>query len=277
MFTGEELMLICNLTKRQYLNPEVFGEEPRLKAIAESWQGSMTGLTVLLADGNNRGGGDLRVDHALIGSWAGDEIAILDDSSALAVTRQSLREIAGTWKDLSADIIAVINQGEDWTAGSLDATSVIPAVWQRRCLECSGKPLLASNNWTMPLLSLTDLFAIFGQRPAVTPGLREKRLQEGLDELSKLLRTAPAYKVQQLTLKFKADGSGVDRALLEVKPLQGGTPQVLPLQFAASPGELLNNFQLATTPADVLQMFFPVLEHFHGRLNAARPNTSQGA
>jgi len=33
----------------------------------------------LLADGNNRGGGDLHSDHPIIGSWAGDRIVIAGD------------------------------------------------------------------------------------------------------------------------------------------------------------------------------------------------------
>lgn len=270
-------MLICNLTKRQFLDPEIFGEKPSVKAIAESWQGSMTALVVLLSDGNNRGGGDLRVDHSLIGSWAGDAIVMVDDANAKVTGQGSLQAIRKTWSDVSANIIAVINQAENWTAGQLDATSLIRTTWQRRCLECSGKPLLTSENWNKPLLSLTDLFAIFGQRPAITPGVREKRLQEGLNELSKLLRTPPAHKVHQLTLGLKADASGLDMALLSVKPLQGGTHQVLPLQFADSPGDLRNNFQLGTTPAEVLQLFFPILEIFQARMNTSRSNPRQGA
>ena len=39
----------------------------------------MLGLAILLADGNNRGGGDLRSEHPIIGSWAGDRIVIAGD------------------------------------------------------------------------------------------------------------------------------------------------------------------------------------------------------
>src|SRR5262249_37659918 len=41
--------------------------------------GALTALAILLADGNNRGGGDLRSDHPVIGSWAGDRIVIAGD------------------------------------------------------------------------------------------------------------------------------------------------------------------------------------------------------
>lgn len=46
--------------------------------------GTLTALTILLASANGRGGGDLRLeeDHPLeeiVGSWAGDRIAIIGD------------------------------------------------------------------------------------------------------------------------------------------------------------------------------------------------------
>ncbi len=269
-------MLICNLTKKQYLDPEVFGEEPSLKAIVESWQGSMTGLTVLLADGNNRGGGDLRVDHALIGSWSGDAVAILDDSTAMEVAQVSMRDIVGTWTDLSAGVIAVISQAEGWIAGHLDPTSVIPRRWQRRCLQFADKPLLSSTYWHRPLQSLAELFAIFGQPPALTPGVREKRLQEGLNDLARVLRAPAAYCVEQLTLQPKADGSGLEEALLELKSVQGQVSSTtLPLYFVAGPqGTVLPDIAPSASPADVLTLLFPSLGLVQGRLHLS---TNQGA
>jgi hypothetical protein len=44
-----------------------------------SANGTLTALAVLLADGNNRGGGDLRSDHPVVGSWAGDRIVVAGD------------------------------------------------------------------------------------------------------------------------------------------------------------------------------------------------------
>jgi len=39
----------------------------------------MFALSVLLADGNGRGGGDLRSDNSIVGTWAGDRIVIAGD------------------------------------------------------------------------------------------------------------------------------------------------------------------------------------------------------
>ena len=44
-----------------------------------SANGTLTALAILLANGNNRGGGDLHSDHPIIGSWAGDRIVIAGD------------------------------------------------------------------------------------------------------------------------------------------------------------------------------------------------------
>ncbi len=39
----------------------------------------MTALAILLADGNGRGGGDLKSERGIIGSWVGDRIVIAGD------------------------------------------------------------------------------------------------------------------------------------------------------------------------------------------------------
>lgn len=68
-----------NTRKRQYLHPHSFGCGLKLLEFGASGSGTMMGLAVLLADGNNRGGGDLRSDSPLIGSWAGDPIVLAGD------------------------------------------------------------------------------------------------------------------------------------------------------------------------------------------------------
>ena len=75
---------ICNKTKHEYLNPHGFGDGLKLMEFGMSMGGTMTALAILLASCNGRGGGDARIDpdHPLIevvGSWAGDEIAIIGD------------------------------------------------------------------------------------------------------------------------------------------------------------------------------------------------------
>lgn len=81
--------LIVNPDKKQYLYSHTFGDGLKLLEFGCSAYGMLTGLTLLLADGNGRGGGDFRlhdelrgaepVDTSLVGSWAGDRIVFAGD------------------------------------------------------------------------------------------------------------------------------------------------------------------------------------------------------
>ena len=70
---------IINLDKKQYLDPHRFGNGLKLLEFSCYGTGVMTGLAVLLSDGNGRGGGDLFCDDPIIGSWAGDQIVVAGD------------------------------------------------------------------------------------------------------------------------------------------------------------------------------------------------------
>jgi len=70
---------VINTTKRQYLHPHRFGDGLKLLEFGCSGCSTMTALAILLADGNGRGGGDLRSDDPIVGSWAGDQIVIGGD------------------------------------------------------------------------------------------------------------------------------------------------------------------------------------------------------
>lgn len=70
---------VINTAKRQYLHPHKFGDGLKLMEFGCSGMGTMTGLAVLLADGNGRGGGDIASANAIVGSWAGDPIVISGD------------------------------------------------------------------------------------------------------------------------------------------------------------------------------------------------------
>jgi hypothetical protein len=71
---------IVNVDKKQYISPLDFGTNVSLCSIAlNGGFGAMTALAALLADGNNRGNGDIRSDNPIIGSWAGDRIVIAGD------------------------------------------------------------------------------------------------------------------------------------------------------------------------------------------------------
>ena len=70
---------IVNIKKKQYITPHIFGDGSKLMEFSMSRNGVLTGLAILLADGNGRGGGDLHSTNPIVGSWAGDNIVITGD------------------------------------------------------------------------------------------------------------------------------------------------------------------------------------------------------
>lgn len=74
---------IVNTTKKQYLHPHSFQDGLKLLEFGASGSGTMAGLAILLANSNGRGGGDLRSDKEIIGSWAGDNIVIAGDYATI--------------------------------------------------------------------------------------------------------------------------------------------------------------------------------------------------
>lgn len=70
---------VVNADKREYLMPHRLGDGLKLMEFGNSAGGVMTGLAILLAVSNGRGGGDLLHESELIGSWGGDRIAIVGD------------------------------------------------------------------------------------------------------------------------------------------------------------------------------------------------------
>lgn len=72
---------IVNVDKEQFIRPHKFGDGYKLLEFGPSGHGTMLALSVLLADGNGRGGGDLQgvEDLDIVGSWAGDRIVIAGD------------------------------------------------------------------------------------------------------------------------------------------------------------------------------------------------------
>jgi len=70
---------IVNLDKEEFIHPHRFDDGLKLLEFGVSGIATMTGLAILLADGNGRGGGDLETDNPIVGSWAGDRIVIAGD------------------------------------------------------------------------------------------------------------------------------------------------------------------------------------------------------
>lgn len=107
--------LVANLDKEEFLYPNHFGGDRQLREIALSSPGITAGLAALLAAGNGKGSGDICSDSPLIGSWAGDRIAIIGDYSdsdeVLGVTYQTIMD---SWADISREVIVAICQDEEF-------------------------------------------------------------------------------------------------------------------------------------------------------------------
>jgi hypothetical protein len=79
---------IYNLDKRHVIGPGRFNDGARLREFGSSSCGVMLALTALLAYGNEYGG--IRSDHEIIGTWAGDRIAIIGDYADLSGFQEDL-------------------------------------------------------------------------------------------------------------------------------------------------------------------------------------------
>lgn len=116
---------IVNLDKREFLHPHKFGDGLKLMEFGHSSSGTLLGLTVLLAaacKGGGRGGGDIHADSPLVGSWAGDRIAIVGDySEATDLPHEYDAEyLYGRlsdevdYRDISEEVIAVLKESREW-------------------------------------------------------------------------------------------------------------------------------------------------------------------
>ena len=111
---------IANLDRKEVLNPHNFGVGIKLLEFSESRV--TTALSVLLACSNNRGGGDLRSDDELCGSWAGDRIAIIGDYWEEDEAKRNLiptwdmmgEEEGGEYTDISLKILKVMCEADSY-------------------------------------------------------------------------------------------------------------------------------------------------------------------
>jgi hypothetical protein len=106
-----------NLDKKELLHPHEMTDGFKLLEFGCGGL-TMTGLAVLLACSNGRGGGDLHSTNKIIGSWAGDRIAIigdyaepkdypdLDQATIDAVWGNDTKE--PTYKDISRNVLKAL-------------------------------------------------------------------------------------------------------------------------------------------------------------------------
>jgi len=199
--------LIVNFDRQEYLRPEDFGEAADLGSIAESHRGVMLALVVLLADGNNRGGGDLRSDAQVIGSWVGSRVAIVDDTVVNPQLAQPGMEtvplqeqLLKLGRNVGAEVTAAIidGEGKDCPLGTLNPNLTLSLLEQRKLPGRGGEYMRSfESRQSKPLEDLEDLFSIFGAKCGMTPDACRQRLEEGLAKMATLLGRTERYRVDQ--------------------------------------------------------------------------------
>lgn len=185
--------LVVNFDRKEYIRPEAFGESADMKSVIESYDGVMLGLAVLLADSNNRGGGDLRSDAEIIGTWSGNRIAIVDDVVAHPAYCEPgmehvplQQQMLALGKDVSKDVIAAIKDGEGEysTLSQLNDRHIVPMTEQRKMSDDARKLFIRKDGWLAPFSKLEHAFEVLGVDAGLTPYMAKRRLQEGIDKMA---------------------------------------------------------------------------------------------
>lgn len=140
--------LIVNLDKREFLHPHQFGDGLKLMEFGQSAGGTLTGLVVLLAAHNGRGGGDFVIEHPeeqryQPGCWAGDRILIVgdywhDEDSRFESFTDLWAEDPKDWTDISSYVADMLR----------DAGEIGPIQEERRMRRASIEAMMDYNELT---------------------------------------------------------------------------------------------------------------------------------
>ncbi len=117
-----QYFILVNTTKRQVIRPHAFGDGAKLIEVASGGL-TLAALAVLLADGNGRGGGDVRSADPVVGSWAGDRIVMSGDyadpdrhgvkTATEAQPQRNLFKLAlDEWEDVSERVLRAMWEDE---------------------------------------------------------------------------------------------------------------------------------------------------------------------
>lgn len=102
---------LFNLDKKEYVHAHRIGNGLKLMEQVGFEKCTSSALWLLLAASNGRGGGDAR-NHALIGRWAGDRIAVIGDySNPDDIPGINAQEVYGEegYSDISAEVKALLD------------------------------------------------------------------------------------------------------------------------------------------------------------------------
>lgn len=125
--------LIANLNKREYLNPQDFDDG--LKLWEFNTGKTVIALTALLASSNQQAGGDFSVNSKIIGSWAGDSIAIIGDyQKPERLNGLTYNIVESDFENIGEKIIEVLRQDRTFQEKFLNDKS--PAKKRTKLLNC---------------------------------------------------------------------------------------------------------------------------------------------
>lgn len=200
--------IIANFDNKEYIRPEKCGEDSSLKAIYSSYYGILQVLAILLADGNDRGAGDLRVDAPVIGSWKGSRIALIDDVVVDANLSEPgvedvplYKQITSLGKDVTETVIAAFEGADEGLLSSLALNSSLPLSVQRKMSDEGRQMLsdLATRKGAIP--ELASFVGFFGFQPGFSKYWLHKRFEKALLEFAVATELPERYTVKDLSWK----------------------------------------------------------------------------
>jgi hypothetical protein len=128
-----QYVAIYNLDQQQVINPGRFNDGLRRRELGSSSCGVLLALTALLAHGNEHGG--IRSDPEIMGTWAGDRIAIIGDYADLSGFPENLVRFT----DISEHILQALCEDETLRTRLLRDREVEPPQPQPLGLANPGK------------------------------------------------------------------------------------------------------------------------------------------
>lgn len=200
--------LVVNFDRKEYLRPEKFGELADLSSVLQSCDGILMALIALLSDGNGRGGGDLRSESPVIGTWAGARIALIDelvtDSELSEPGMEHLplqKQLMSLGRDLSGLMVEVIGNAEKnySTLYLLNPRLTIPLPYQRALGDAALTLINTPEMRKKPLTSMGAFFSILGVSSSWSTFTAKSRLDEGLLKTAEAFGSARRYVVKNLT------------------------------------------------------------------------------
>jgi len=103
-----QLHILYNLDKKEYIHGHRLGIGLKLMEQCGFEKSTATGLWLLLANSNGRGGGDA-LEHPMVGRWAGDRIVVQGDYAEPTDKAYLTEQERKDFTDISAEIKALLD------------------------------------------------------------------------------------------------------------------------------------------------------------------------